>query len=125
MPAESSHIAQAEKNESFYRALLSNPDSLERYADWQVVVLFYAALHYADAFFARAGLHPSNHRERDRLVAQTPELSRIYPEYRTLYDSSLDARYNLVIFPRQLVEVLYAGPFTSVRNHIRSSLGMS
>ena len=36
--------------------------------DWMATLAFYAALHWLDASFADSGLHPNNHRQRNRAV---------------------------------------------------------
>ena len=61
MPQPAEHIAQAEKNERLYENLIGT-----EFNDWAIVSLFYAALHYADAYFAqRVGVSPSNHSARN------------------------------------------------------------
>ena len=52
MPNRSAHLAQAEHNETLYSHL---DQSAPTYADWQVTSLFYAALHYVDAYLASSG----------------------------------------------------------------------
>ena len=45
MPQPTEHIAQAEKNERLYDSLLGT-----EFNDWAITGLFYAALHYVDAY---------------------------------------------------------------------------
>jgi len=70
--------------------------------DWSATCLFYAAVHYINAYFRKVGIPiPRRHRGepgkpgRINIVQQDPKLSRIYPHYRHLDDESRDARYEL------------------------------
>jgi hypothetical protein len=67
-----------------------------------VTCLFYAAVHYVNAYFRKFGIPiPRRHRGdrgelgRTNIVQSDPKLSCIYPEYRHLDDESRDARYEL------------------------------
>jgi hypothetical protein len=64
--------------------------------------LFYAAVHFVNAYLKKAGIPiPRRHRSNDgepgrlNIVQADPTLSTIYPEYRHLDDESRDARYEL------------------------------
>ena len=71
--------------------------------DWAVTCLFYAAIHYINAYFVKAHIPiPQRHRTsnpkkpgRLNIVQRDSVLSQIYPEYRHLDDESRDARYEL------------------------------
>ena len=73
--------------------------------DWAATSLFYAAVHYVNAYFAKHGTPiPRRHTNPDpkspgrmNIVQQDPNLSAIYPHYRHLDDESRDARYELRI----------------------------
>ena len=74
------------------------PDCL----DWSVTCLFYAAVHYVNAYLRKFGIPiPRRHRGdkgepgRLNIVQSDPTLSSIYLEYRHLDDESRDARYEL------------------------------
>ena len=112
MPEVGEHLAQARHNEEvvLYLGRVS-PD----YVDWQMTVLFYAALHYVDAYFAAGqlggatvsllprNLHPRNHAERDQLVSR--HLPAVQRAYRLLKDHSIDARYQIGGFtPRDIID---------------------
>ena len=70
MPDFESHLRQAERNERVASHLATFPD-------WQTVALFYAALHYVDAYLAQrfgAQGHPTSHQARLRFLARDPAL---------------------------------------------------
>ena len=90
MPDTVAHREQAEHNLRMY-------DSMDRsaYSDWAATVLFYAALHYVDAFLARKlHYHPRGHADRDKLLHTVHALKKIRVEYRELKDCSHNARYS-------------------------------
>lgn len=88
MPLHDDHLRQAEHNLQFSETL-SGAD----YPDWVATGLFYAALHYIDAFLATRGQHPGSHDIRDGFVARVQELRPLYNDYRFLKNSSRTARY--------------------------------
>ena len=112
MPALQQHISQAIRNEEFADAI---SDLQTRFTQWEITALFYAVLHYMDAFLATRGHHPSNHRERRRFVADFTNLHR---EYENLYDLSMKARYATAEFTTQDVERLRAGDFRKFKEGI-------
>lgn len=63
-------------------------------SDWAVTGLFYAALHYVDAYLARANMHPAVHEERDRMIKADPKILSVRSHYGRLKDRSSDARCN-------------------------------
>jgi hypothetical protein len=120
MPSEDLHIRRAEENEAAYE-YLRDAGRLPR---WRIVILFYSALQYVDAWLARKGLHPTTHWERLRLVDQDPELTDVFPEYEELKDRSEDARYGMVEFPPGFPENLAGNEFRVVRVRVRSLLNL-
>lgn len=74
------------------------------YLDWAATCLFYAAVHYVNAYLTKAnitiprrhrGSEPKNKPGRLNIVQQDPILRFIYINYRHLDDESRDARYEL------------------------------
>ena len=71
--------------------------------DWAVTCLFYAAIHYVNAYLVKTHIPiPRRHRGSDlknpgrlNIVQSNSVLSQIYREYRHLDDESRDARYEL------------------------------
>ena len=90
--------------------------------DWQVTILFYAALHYVDALLDDiAGIHPKTHTSRNTLVTNR---TAIAPNYMRLYNRSLDARYNLVMFTQKEVDRIIVEDFGPIRENMRALLGL-
>jgi hypothetical protein len=123
MPIKTKHIAQAERNKRLYSFLCgSNPS--DELTEWEVVALFYSALHYVDAHLATIGTHPNNHRIRNDLVAATSSFASIATFYLHLYIQSRKARYDVVSFSSTEVRALEAGYFAPIEKHIRLILGI-
>ena len=100
MKTTADYIAQAAHNADLAEHLRqSRTDCL----DWAVTCLFYAAIHYVNAYMVWANIPiPKRHRSKDvknpgrtDIVDKDPTLSTIYCEYRHLDDESRDARYEL------------------------------
>ena len=92
----------------------------DRYTEWEVVMLFYSALHYVDAFLATRGLHPQSHFERKDLVASLTSLARYYE---ILFKRSMNARYHLYQFTPQEVDRIRNGAFRRVKEEVLALLG--
>jgi hypothetical protein len=114
MPNANDHIQQAQHNETFFRFV-----DQSQYSDWAMTALFYAALHYIDAFLSQVGMNPGGHDDRDKEVANRKELRLIARQYFGLKNRSRNARYYCIKFtPQQLQEA--SGSFLST---IKRSLG--
>lgn len=85
------HEAKARHNYSLYNQLRAD----EQYLDWAVTLLFYTALHLAQAYLVEAAATgfdiPKGHPERSREIAR--QLPEIYEKYRFLETRSTSARY--------------------------------
>lgn len=126
MASEGAHVNQAEKNHRFYQRIIEPDSNLAEFNDWAITGLFYSALHYVDALFdSRGSIHPSSHRQRNFLLAQTTEFRPIARDYLELYDRSQDARYNLVSFTSTQVGLLEAEKFQPIQQHVRKLLHLS
>lgn len=115
MPTQQKHLQQAQRNEELYHYLAHVAPA---YTDWQITALFYAALHYIDAYLAGHNVHPSSHEERNGLVAIEGSLRRIYVAYRDLEDRSRDARYELYRIAPGYEQTLYNSQFASIRDYV-------
>jgi hypothetical protein len=93
VPTRDEHINRAEDNEQF---IISLDLAKSINVDWAITILFYAALHYVDAYFAVQSIHPPDHTVRDNKVSVS--LNAIYRDYRYLKDRSREARYNVPNF---------------------------
>lgn len=116
MPALHRHLPQAERNERAADDMASLP---ERHPDWEVTMLFYSALHYADAFLATIGMHPQNHGERHELLSILTDAAEYYL---VLYKRSMNARYHIYQFTPPEVDRIRNGAFRRVKGEMLALL---
>ena len=109
------HLAQARHNEDFFGRIDQSLDS-----DWAVTALFYAALHYVDAYLFRKNLNPGDHAERNRMMQANPTTSAIWSHYRRLLDRSWDARYNAATYTPPQIAQLHQIDFARVKREMTS-----
>ena len=109
MPARD---ARQEKALSIERVLQVLRESDADHCDWLAILAFYAALHWLDAYFADRGLHPGNHRERNRAAQGLP----IWDEYYELYALSRIARYEAGRLPQRVAVSMRDHNLPAVRN---------
>ncbi len=117
MPTLQEHRFQAERNERFVAAIATMP---QRFPEWEATALFYAALHYCDAFLSTQGLYPESHRERNALVRNQ---TNVWREYQGLFQTSMDSRYRLVEFTADQVDAIKDGIFRRVKEEMLRLLG--
>ena len=121
MPQPTEHIAQAEKNERLYERLVGT-----EFNDWAITALFYAALHYVDAYFvSQTGVRPPNHNLRNRLVDRTLNRARVSPAYRELYRLSRKVRYETPSVSTDEAMQVNVRLFDPIRTHIRALLNLT
>jgi hypothetical protein len=100
--AISEYVAQANHNSAFATDIRKHQG---KYLDWAATCLFYAAVHYVNAYFVKSQMAiPRRHSSPDpknpgrmNIVQQDPSLKIIYAPYRHLDDESRDARYELKV----------------------------
>jgi len=104
LPNKAQHIAKATNNESLSGQIdLSLPAAV----DWVLTMLFYAALHYIEAYFSLTGRHCGNHGHRDSEIKRDSTLAAIFLDYCALKTYSHQARYQAKIFtPAAITNVL-------------------
>ena len=125
MPRVTEHLEQVERNESLYRDLCRLYTSVPQYGEWEVVALFYAALHYVDAWLADSEeVHPRNHTQRIGMVRSNTALRPISDQYERLYRLSVLARYEMERPPLQEVRNLENNEYAAIKRHVRSLLGI-
>ncbi len=125
MPSVSEHLEQAERNESLYIDLCRLYTRVPEYTEWEVVALFYAALHYVDVWLARSeDIHPRNHAQRIGFVTNNNALRPISDEYRRLYRMSVLARYEMQHPSLQETRRIEINEYAAIRRHVRSLLGV-
>ena len=111
------YLRKAERNEKLSEELRSLS---EEYLEWEITALFYSALHYANAFLSTQGLTAEYHRERFDLLSSRTDLGN---DYDTLFQRSMNARYDLYEFTFQGVDNLKTGPFRRVKEGLLALLG--
>jgi len=115
MPNTATHLGQAHHNEQFFLCF-----DRRVYSDWAATTIFYAALHYIDAFLAHVGISdPGGHDVRDDLVATRPELVPVSRDYFRLKSRSRNARYYARRFPLQEIDTCRNTYLENIRNHIQ------
>src|SRR5947207_3319809 len=107
MPARSDHLEQAQRNRTFAERLLREWRDDETAIQWTVTVVFYAAVHHVDAYPSEFGQHPKSHEQR-RYLLQTAS-DDVNVAYRSLYDASRQARYDVRRFRADQVEAMLIG----------------
>jgi hypothetical protein len=104
MPDLGAHQQQVEHNRQTTTHLQQAGD---KYLDWVVTLLFYTSLHLIDqVLYHIAQLNPRNHFQRHAAIANTPELTSIYQDYRELEHQSRRSRYECARFTSEEVERL-------------------
>lgn len=87
-----SHLKQAQHNERLAKKLAQEP---MEYKDWVITALFYATIHYVEAFWARDGWHSNDHTERDDYIKRRfyGKTAGIRLHYKSLKESCWNVRY--------------------------------
>ena len=97
MPQPIEHIDWADRNEEFAKSFYLD-DQLE--INWAITLLFYSALHYADAYIVARGRPRYDHASRERSMHDV-FFDPIRTDYKRLKDLSREARYNIAPLTKQ------------------------
>ncbi len=118
MPRKEQHLSKANDNEGFASSL----DLLKSInVDWALTALFYAALHYVEAYFATRSIHSVDHRARDSAIQRDPNLRKIFNDYSELKNYSINARYYM--YPIKSGDVaLLLSRLQAIKSHLSSFL---
>jgi hypothetical protein len=119
----SEYLQQAAHNCDFAAYIRKNKSDC---LDWSATSLFYAAVHYVNAYFKHYKIPiPRRHSSpdpkqpgRSNIVQQDPTLSAIYDPYRNLDDESRDARYELKKVSEALYDKYLLSEFEKIRRFI-------
>ncbi|MBI4822692.1 MAG: hypothetical protein HY805_00450 [Nitrospirae bacterium] len=116
MPLIDKHIKQAGHNERFVNSFVveSTP-----FADWVLTGIFYAALHYIEAFFSTKNIHTASHYQRDTEVGLNSQ--PIYSDYRDLKAYSYGARYLCKTFSGKDINESKS-KLDNIKNYLKTSL---
>jgi len=88
MPTVQQHIAQWKHNRTFAKSID------KAYQDWQVTVIFYAALHLVNAALVTLKEPVSNHSDRNLKVKTNSAFASIRRQYLDLYRIAWITRYD-------------------------------
>jgi hypothetical protein len=119
LPRKRDHLDKAGGNERFAQALDlgASPN-----VDWAITALFYAALHYVEAYFATTNWHSVDHRARDSAIQRDNKLKVIFDDYSELKNYSINARYFIAGFKPTDVKTLEPH-LQNIKTHIVSLIG--
>lgn len=115
MPSKNDHKAKAEHDKEFVDSL---DLSTTPYLDWAITGLFYAALHYVEAYFATMKRHSPDHRTRDSAIQRDSRIKTIYDDYNELKNYSINARYYMVRFAEPEVRKNLVPRLDNIRGRI-------
>ena len=92
-PTFEEHCEKRDKAESAQLAL--QKVNTEEHADWIVIIAFYQALHWVDAYLlSKEGCQPIGHKKRLKAVRRSAALRPIHGHFNNMYNASLHARYH-------------------------------
>jgi hypothetical protein len=91
VPTKDQHVKKATENEAFANRLDTNTQAS---INWKLIVLFYTALHYVEAYLAKhLNQHLHVHTTRDSVVSREARLRMLRTEYAHLKYFGFNARY--------------------------------
>ena len=98
VPTRDEHVEKAEGNEAFAASIAPNTQTE---IDWTLVVLFYAAVHYVEAYlYKQWGQHVRSHTTRDKYFGKEAVLKKIFSPYSHLKYYGYNARYEVSGFTK-------------------------
>jgi hypothetical protein len=98
VPTRDEHVKKAEDNETFVATIQPNSQAE---IDWTLVILFYAAVHYVEAYlFKYWGQHVRSHTTRDKYFGKEASLKKIFSSYSHLKFYGYNARYEVSGFTK-------------------------
>jgi hypothetical protein len=119
VPTQTEHVTKGAGNAKFALSVeLNSPPNI----DWALVSLFYAALHYIEAYLAKSGQHLRSHETRDKAVARDANLRKVFLEYADLKYYGYVARYEPSQFKAAEFTADALPQFETLRAHITSLL---
>jgi len=111
MPREDQHDQKARQNEIFAESIVERGNDTKE--GWAVVVAFYSALHYIQAYLVRFGAGDSdNHHKRFEEIKGDPKLQPILAQYKYLYTLGHTSRYKCHALPNN--------PYAIAKSHLET-----
>ena len=92
--------------------------STTKRASTALVVLFYAAVHYIEAYLSISNQHLKSHAARDNVIGRDAYLKRIYMEYQDLKFYGFSARYEACAFRAEDVTDIAAKALQTIKSHL-------
>lgn len=118
MASKQEHLSKASDNQAFVESL-ETTDRAQR--EWGLIIRFYSAVHYIEAYLSVVSRESTGHADRRRLIRERPELAAIEAPFQDLYNLAWAARY--LCLPCPLRDVLTAHDILiAVRQHIQGLL---
>ncbi len=109
------HINKAIHNEEYFNSFNINNT---KFRDWIVVGIFYAALHYYEAYFAYLGKHSRDHGIYDEWIPNNARIKNTYLDYRELKQYRWHATYRFMNFTPGEIQNNILPKFNIIKNHI-------
>ena len=119
MPSKQDHLTKADGNAALAMSL---PLDSQTRIDWALIMLFYAAMHYIEAYLATLNQHLRSHTTRDTVVGRGVNLKKIFTEYQDLKFYGYTARYEAYGFKAQDVTNEAAKHFATIKGSLQPLL---
>lgn len=121
MPDASQHDQQVARNKEVYYDVLNGPKA--KYDEWAMTAIFYVAVHTIDKFLAGLAsgrqIDPDNHEDRFRILRAWAQRKAV-ELFETLFDVSVQARYQCVSFSEQQLRYYERIAFEELPKNLRS-----
>lgn len=89
------HFSKGDHNEKFFNSFDLDKTT---FRDWVVVGIFYTAIHYYEAYFAKSNRHTRSHETQDNWISNDKKISSTYDDYRELKQHRWKASYQAYNF---------------------------
>ena len=111
------HLNKAEHNEKFFSSFDVNSTDFK---DWIVTGIFYAAIHYYEAYFALENKHSNSHHTCDDWISNDEKISDTHSDYRELKQHRRQASYKEKIFTSNEIRDIILPKFNNIKSKILS-----
>lgn len=93
-PKTADHLATANENRDLARRMVRGMAKVTAAERWAVVIAFYAAVHYVNAYlWETGGIEPQDHADRRRRMQRDATLGQLVFRYRRLVMFAYQIRY--------------------------------
>lgn len=101
LPNNDAHFSKGQENQRFAEGIQADAGRCER--EWGVIIRFYAALHFIEAYLSTKSAGTTSHTARRRAIRTRTELARLEDPYNDLYNLGSNARYLVLPCPTEHV----------------------